>query len=352
MGTENEIVFEDLHGVNEDEPVTIDLDVALKDDGISRTPAGHAADVDTGDDDDIQIDNLRGAQDDDEESESAPQQVVDKDDASKGNEDDDYSKKVQARIRREQRAKAKERERGDYWENQAKKLAKDSYERDKAAAERVIEQADGLIEDTQAQLETAIEEGKTKDQVRLTALLTDQKAAKIQARVSLDNLSPDGNVQPFSGKVGTDSSTPQKESAKWVDGHSDWYQQKGFERQTRLANRIDKEVFADGYDPDSPEYFEELDRRIKEKEPSLYDDLDAADVAPRKEDTRRGKPQSVVAPVGGNENSRQRSSSSNKVELTEEDFANMRRFNLNTNDPEVLKEYARNKREAEQGARR
>ena len=68
-----------------------------------------------------------------------------------------------------------------------------------------------------------------------------------------------------------------------------------------LANRLDKEVFKDGYDPGTEEYFVELDRRIKEKEPDLFDDLDAGadDLDTDDTDDRRGK--NVVAPVGGNE---------------------------------------------------
>jgi hypothetical protein len=55
MGQENEIVFEDLHGVNEDDPVTVDLDAATKDDGITRAPAEQAADDGDVNDDDYQL---------------------------------------------------------------------------------------------------------------------------------------------------------------------------------------------------------------------------------------------------------------------------------------------------------
>lgn len=342
---ENEIVFEDLHGLNEDEPVTIDLDAGTKDDGISRTPADEAADAGAVKDDDIPFDGLRSADADDS---VADPQVDDKDDASKASEDDDYSKKVKARIQRATRATRKEKDRGDYWEQQARKLAKDGYDGEKSAAENIIERADSQLEDTQAQLEAAIEGGNTKDQVRLTTLLTDQKAEKVRAEVALENLSPDGNVQPFSDKVESKKSAGQSKADGWMDGHSDWYGARGFERQTRLANRLDKEVFKDDFDPGTDEYFEELDRRIKEQEPTLFDepDKDADDVS----DDKPTKRTSPVAPVAGADTRRQRSSSS-KVELTEEDFATMRQFNLDPNDPEVLKEFARNKREAEAGER-
>ena len=349
----DDIVFEDLHGSNEDEPITVDLDADTKDDGITRTPADQAADDDAGNDDNIQIDNLRSADDADGQDDDASV-------ASSDSEDDEYSKKVQARIKREQRAKRKERDRADagerraeFWENQAKEIAKDSYERDKTSLKRTVEQADSAYTQVQADLKKAIEDGNTDDQVRLTTRLSDLKADKVLAESRLEDLSPDGNVQPFDDKVTPEGrKSDETLASKWMDDRGDWYGANGFERQTRLANRLDKEVFADGYRPDTPDYFKELDRRIKEKEPKLYEDLDAAgDDADRDDDTtdtRRGK--NVVAPVGGNEARRQRTSSS-KVELTEDDFATMRQFNLDTNDPEVLKEFARNKREAESGAR-
>ena len=61
----------------------------------------------------------------------------------------------------------------------------------------------------------------------------------------------------------------------------------------------------------------------------------------------------MVAPVDSAESaSTKRRSSSSRVELDEHDFENMRRFGLDTNDPDVLKEYAMNKREAESASRR
>jgi len=313
------------------------LDANLNEDGITRTPADQAADTGSAADDSIVIEDLRSADNDD-----ALLPDPKDDDASKVSVDDAYSKRVKARIQRADRLRKKERTRGDYWEDQAKRLAKENYEREKDDAESTIEQADTLIGNTQTQLETAIEDGKTKDQVQLTSLLTDQKAAKIQAEFSLNNLTPDGNVQPFDDKVTPVSDDEPTKAADWMESRDDWYGAKGFERQTRLANRLDKEVFKDGFDPATDEYFEELDSRIKEKEPKLYD----AEASPDDPPPGKRPAGSPVAGAGGAETRRSRSSGS-KVELDEEDFANMRRFNLDPNDPEVLKEYARNKREAD-----
>lgn len=344
MAVENEIVFEDLHGLSKDESVTVDLDAGSKDDGISRAPADKVADSD---DEVSKLDGLRSADEygikvgdivaDDESEDVVGKDVV---------EDDEYSKKVKARIQRATRGEKTAKQAASHWEAEAKRLAKSNYDREKKTAENIIEQADSQIENTLIQLDAAIEAGNTKDQVRLTSLLMNQKAGKIRAEVSLENLAPDGNVQPFSDKVAPTPDAVPNKAAKWMENHDDWYGARGFERQTRLANRLDKEVFADGFDPASDEYFEELNARIKEKEPTLFDDADtsAEDDKPSKSDKRPTR--SPVAGVDSVDSRRQKSSSS-KVELTERDFAVMREFNLDPNDPEVLKEFARNKREAE-----
>lgn len=341
MAGENEIVFEDLHGIREDKPVTVDLDAGEKENAIIRdeTPPDKGAGDKGAGNDDIKFDDLHGAKID------APEQDAGKGDASTTGGDDQYSKKVKARISRATRGEKKAKDEASYWKGQAEKLAKDQYERDKTTAERTVEQADSAIEQTETDLEGAFESGESKDQVRLTSKLTDLKAEKLMAQSTLDNLSPDGNVQPFSGKVETGSSTTQSLAAKWKDDRSDWYGASGFERQTRLANRLDKEVFDDSYDPNTEEYFEELDKRIKAKLPDLYDDGEdpGKDDDDGKEHKRPAR--SPVAGVG-HQDGRSRTSGS-RVELTEDDFANMRRFGLDVNNPEVLKEYAANKRQSE-----
>lgn len=331
----DEIVFEDLHGMPDEDPVTVDLDSDLKDAGIERTPADKAAAADDRDDDSIEIDDLhtadRGAEDDSD----------DDDDASTDGEEDSYSRKVKARIDREARAKRKAQEEAGYWRQQAEQLAKDRAGRDKAELESVVERTTSAIRGLETDLERAIEDGNTKDQVKYTSQLTDLKAEKIQAELALKDLPSDVQLQPFDGKVTADDNTNQSLADKWMSDRADWYGARGFERQTRLANRLDREVFADGYDPTTKEYFQELDRRIKEREPNLFDEDDKG--------SRRQRRQSPVAPVSGAETTRRRSSS--KVELGENDFANMRRFGLDPNDPQVLKEYAKNKRETLGGRR-
>lgn len=338
MGTDN-IVFEDLHGVQEDKPIEVDLDADSKDDGIQRSPDDQSAGSVVVDDDEIKVGDIVPDDDDsgiDDE---------DRDDASRAGGDDEYSKKVKSRIERERRAKLKERERADYWERQAQELAKRQQEGSRKELEKTVEQADSAIERTRNDLERAIEDGNTKEQVRLTDELTNWKAAKVRAEADLETLPTDGNVQPFDDKMSSQKAKTQSKADRWMDERGDWYRQPGFEKATRLANRLDKEIFREGFDPNTQEYFDELDKRIRKQMPDLYDDVKPA-AEEDSDTTGRKRKQSPVAGVDGDQG-RQRVERGSKVKLEPEDFENMRRFGLDTNDPEVLKEYARNKREAE-----
>jgi hypothetical protein len=334
MTTKHEIVFEDLHAAPDDEEVHVDLDADTNDDGITRVPAKKAGADDTGDDDDVIID----PDDDDELSLSGDDD--DDDETGGGDGGDDYSIKVKKRIDRATRATKKAKDEASHWKQQAVDANSRLTQLRADSAKSVISKVDDQIESTQASLEQAIEDGKTKEQVRLTSQLTDLKAEKITAQMTIDAEPPAGVDQPDGGKVSRTSTNPRADS--WREDNSDWYGQSGFERQTRLANRIDKDVYNDGYEANTEEYFQELTKRLKEKEPDLFSDG---------KKPARSKTRSKRSPVAGADDvsaqQKKASSGSNKVVLTERDFAVMREFNLDPSDPEVLKEFARNKQEAE-----
>ena len=209
---EHDIVFDDLHGMKEDTPVTVNLDAGEKEDAIQRKPADQAAEA-GGEGDDF--DDLRPGDADEQQSAA---QSADDDEASNTSDDDAYGKKVQARIQRERRAKKKAQDEATYWKQQAQKMAKDNSSREREDLKSRIEQADTEIESTQSMLKAAIENGDTDKQVDLTSKLTDLKAAKIQAQYGLDNLPEDGNVPPFDGNV----APPSDETARRPESRRNW----------------------------------------------------------------------------------------------------------------------------------
>jgi len=104
-----EIVFEDLHGSPDEHSVEVDLDADAENEGITRLPRKVA------DDDDDQLS-------DDAAAALAAAKLDDDDDDGGA---DDYSDRVQKRIRRETRAKRKAQTDADYWKGQAEKATSD-----------------------------------------------------------------------------------------------------------------------------------------------------------------------------------------------------------------------------------
>lgn len=315
----SEIVFEDLHGNPDGDNQSVEVDLTAKDGGIARiqTPE-KGADKTLPDSSGIEVE-------------------VQKDGDKPGETENDFgSTKFRKRLAREQAAKQRATTRAEAAEARAAKAEKQL--RDNRRAERAIDKDDVTRQITTAeeQLEEAIEKGNSKDQVRLT-----KELAKLQGRlIAADYVDDD---DPDDGPDDTPRRPERNEALEeWLDGPGDWFDQKGHLKETRAAKALDKELAAEGFDPNEPEYFEELDSRLKERFPKLYDDSeDETTPAPRRE--------SPVAGVGDGATGDQESASKrgNKVVLTPADIANMERFGLDPNDPDVLKEYAMNKRQSD-----
>ena len=59
------------------------------------------------------------------------------------------------------------------------------------------------------------------------------------------------------------------EASKWWK-RSPWFEIDGYERETAMARGIDKQLTAEGLNQNDPEYFEQLDDRLQNYFPDLY----------------------------------------------------------------------------------
>jgi hypothetical protein len=110
---------------------------------------------------------------------------------------------------------------------------------------------------------------------------------------------------------------------------------------------VDKNLVNEGWDPNSREYFDELERRMLRKYPDLpiQTQKGGQQTQQNGQQRRKQKRSPVGAPDKGQATPRQ--SRGNKVVLTQEDRQNMRRFGLDPGDPDTVKMYAREKRKNE-----
>lgn len=332
-----DIVFEDLHGDAEADDSTVEVDLDGEDGG-SITHKARTSTEDgepTGGNDGASIDYGDTSGDDDADDGGEPGE------GDRG--DDRFSKKFEKRLDREQRAKRRERDRADTAEADNARLRKQLAKKRGSSNEDKGRDLDRQIDQLEVDLTEAIEKGDTKSHVRLNGQLTDLKAEKIALKYVPEDDDDDG--------LDDSPATPPRNNLadEWMDDHSDWYGKKGFLRQTRLANRLDKEVHADGFRPSDEDYFEELDNRLREAAPELFDDDGDPAPPPRKTQRQRrdGKPRSPVASADDASRNSNPRTNPNKVDLGPIEFANMRRFGLDPNNKDHLKEYALNKRQTD-----
>lgn len=335
---EEEIVFQDLGPQSEEDADILEVDLNAKEGERIARHARVSSDegTPTGDpDDDPGIDY--GSFPDDEPGDEGDEEI---------SRDDRYSKNVRGRIGRERRVTRRERARADDAEAENVRLRKQLKKAKSGNKEDAGLEQDRQIKSLEQQLEDAIENGKTKDQVRLSSELLDLKAEKIAAKYVVDDDDDEDDDPPARPPTRTLAS---ENTDDWKDKHSSWYGRPGFERFTRSANALDKEIHAEGYSAEDEDYFEELDGRLKKKFPQLFDeDGEPAQNVSRK--SRKAKRSDKRSPVGAaddaSRNPRPRSDSS-KVIIGKTEQINMRRFGLDPDNPNHVHEYALNKRQTD-----
>jgi hypothetical protein len=218
-----------------------------------------------------------------------------------------------------------------------------------------IDRLDGEISAKKRELSKAIEDGDTEAQIELNVALAEAIASKKAAQIQAPSDDDDDDV------VTAEPDDVKQRQAQlvrsWTQSHDDWFGKPGFERETRMARRLDSEVFREGYEPHEDEYFEELDRRIREKAPHLFDseesednDEDGASSGALKPEPRSRKDKrSAVAGVAPEGDKKTVRKDGNRVRITADDKRIMRNFNLDPRNPEHVREFALNKRQATRG---
>jgi hypothetical protein len=186
----------------------------------------------------------------------------------------------------------------------------------------------------------AVEEGDTDKQLQASEAIADLKYKLNQwseYRTRLENSSPQPAQQ--SQPKGT-----TEEANRWLSRNK-WFQDPQYQEHAQFARTVDKNLVAEGWDPASREYFDELERRMLRKYPDLPIHKAAGGQTTQK---RKPKRSPVGAPDKGQATPRQ--SRGNKVVLTQEDRQNMRRFGLDPNDDATVRMYAQEKRKNERSS--
>lgn len=121
----------------------------------------------------------------------------------------------------------------------------------------------------------------------------------------------------------------------FMDANKDWYDPKGSNRESKLVLTIDADLYQEGYDPDSKEYWDELKDR-------------AAEILPHRFKAQNNKPKKTPSIVGGS--GREGAPSSSQERTLPKEFVNALKEAGYWDDPEkkkaAIKDYYSSKRKA------
>jgi uncharacterized protein YnzC (UPF0291/DUF896 family) len=307
------------------------------DDGIdvdgAEDGAGDAIDADGGaKDEGAQAKDDKGFEIVIEEGAEAADDGALEDDDDDGTEDakEKHSKAVRARIERERRIARQAR-------NQAeaeRALRIQAEQRTLRARKNEIETVESSlainIPAVMEMLKKAKEEGKTDDEIKHQTTLAKMYAQQGNVeRAKLELADDEEKV-----KQSAAARPPSQLAQDWKRGNP-WYGHERYREQSALTQALDRAVKADGFDPNDPEYYIELDRRIRRRMPELQRFQRGGQQAKQQ---RRDPAGAVVrrSPAGDGGNGARKG----RVVLNRADLENMRTFGMDPKDPKAQKEYA------------
>lgn len=264
--------------------------------------------------------------------------------AATDDEDASYSAKVRKRIARERRLAEEAQAERDQERIERGNVEKQLRATVKFSTELAITNLDFQIKEAQGELKKAVEAGETDKQVEAQSKLGELQAKKREAENAKARLEQE-EQQAKQQRPGADGKQPAPKNPlteRWA-ARNKWFGDKRFAAQVGAVRAIDKQMFAEGYRPDSEAYFIELDKRIHRELPQLRARIRQAGYGP-KADQGQGprKPQGGALPVR-TQTQRPGAVSKTRVVLNKVDLENMERFGMDPNSREHQVEYARQK---------
>ena len=200
------------------------------------------------------------------------------------NDEDDEEREALRAARREERKLKKElskqrevsaKHKISALERRNEELARRLAQVENAAAGFQFAQIDRHIEDEATRVEyakmkmtQAAQAGNVSEQVEYMEQFHEAKNRLAQAQMLKQrHLEEDKNQR---NNVPTPmAETVHRNASSWLSKNS-WYDPSGKDTDSRIAKIIDSDLAGEGWDPADPEYWDELDNRLKERLPHRY----------------------------------------------------------------------------------
>ena len=243
-----------------------------------------------------------------------------KQEVPKYSEDMPYSEKVRKRIAKEVAKRAEAEQKAVELEQRLADLEKKTFD----IASKSLKNNYSTVS---SELKSAIEEGNTEKQVELY-----EKMADIRGQMSKTE-----ELSASVPKVEKKQAQTPPLAADWVKENREWFNKPGFRKETAMAYGIDAELTEEGWDVNDPDYYIEMDKRLKTSGLSFFNKNEEATVQTDKNVVQKNN--RVQSPVAGV--SRKKGTDSNRVKLTEDDINTAKTFGIDINDEAALKRFAK-----------
>ena len=241
--------------------------------------------------------------------------------------DKNYSESVQKRIRKLINEKKTSDEEKEALQKQMSQMAQRLEKIEKSNETQGQNQLAEHYNLVKRALGKAIEEGDTDQQIKFNEELVDIKTA-----IAMQNQSRASKVQaetnsPNVGRAQQQATNPAPEKAMtwWKDNN--WFNSKGFEKETAMARAIDVQLDIEGFDKNDALYYNELNNRLQKSFPELISNTEVSVTRPRQS-------RQAVAPTTGGQVYR-----GNRVKMTSDQLRMARELGIT--DPEHIKKYAK-----------
>tara|TARA_R110002126_G_scaffold130926_3_gene274551 strand:+ start:2221 stop:3171 length:951 start_codon:yes stop_codon:yes gene_type:complete len=241
--------------------------------------------------------------------------------------DKNYSESVQKRIRKLINEKKTSDEEKEALQKQMSQMAQRLEKIEKSNETQGQNQLAEHYNLVKRALGKAIEEGDTDQQIKFNEELVDIKTA-----IAMQNQSRASKVQaetnsPNVGRAQQQATNPAPEKAMtwWKDNN--WFNSKGFEKETAMARAIDVQLDIEGFDKNDAQYYNELNNRLQKSFPELISNTEVSVTRPRQS-------RQAVAPTTGGQVYR-----GNRVKMTSDQLRMARELGIT--DPEHIKKYAK-----------
>ncbi len=173
----------------------------------------------------------------------------------------------------------------------------------------------------------AIEEGDTEKQVKFNEELVDIKTTIALQNQSRANKRQNETYSPNVGRAQQQATNPAPEKAMTWWKENEWFNSKGFEKETAMARAIDVQLDIEGFDKNDGQYYVELNNRLQKSFPELISTKEVTNDKPRQS-------RQAVAPTTGGQVFR-----GNRVRMTSDQLRMARELGIT--DPEHIKKYAK-----------